>query len=167
MITIVLVLTALTTLASTDRVSVEANQRAPASVNAQRRAHCDRGWVFYEKRCYSFSTSKELYANAVAYCTEKGSSLVEFEGPSDESWVWLQSRVRGFEVLWIGIVYSNINGTTEYVRLSTGNKAEYQNWDGEQKQNGNPAMCPALTNRITWMNYSCMHNKHYVCEKPA
>lgn len=26
---------------------------------------CDRGWVFYEKRCYSFSTSKELYANAV------------------------------------------------------------------------------------------------------
>eukprot|EP00105_Crassostrea_gigas_P035255 XP_019919403.1 PREDICTED: C-type lectin domain family 4 member M-like isoform X8 [Crassostrea gigas] len=157
MITIVLVLTALTTLASTDRVSVEANQRA----------HCDRGWVFYEKRCYSFSTSKELYANAVAYCTEKGSSLVEFEGPSDESWVWLQSRVRGFEVLWIGIVYSNINGTTEYVRLSTGNKAEYQNWDGEQKQNGNPAMCPALTNRITWMNYSCMHNKHYVCEKPA
>uniref|UniRef100_K1QGQ3 Collectin-12 n=1 Tax=Magallana gigas TaxID=29159 RepID=K1QGQ3_MAGGI len=93
-----------------------------------------------------------------AYCTEKGSSLVEFEGPSDESWVWLQSRVRGFEVLWIGIVYSNINGTTEYVRLSTGNKAEYQNWDGEQKQNGNPAMCPALTNRITWMNYSSCDN---------
>lgn len=73
----------------------------------------------------------------------------------------------GFEVLWIGIVYSNINGTTGYVSLSTGKKAEYQNWDGEQKQNGSPAMCPALTNRITWMNYSCMHNKHYVCEKPA
>lgn len=73
----------------------------------------------------------------------------------------------GFEVLWIGIVYSNINGTTGYVRLSTGKRAEYQNWDGEQKQNGSPAMCPALTNRITWMNYSCMHNKHYVCEKPA
>lgn len=73
----------------------------------------------------------------------------------------------GFEVLWIGIVYSNINGTTEYVGLSTGKKAKYQNWDGEQKQNGSPAMCPALTNRITWMNYSCMHKKHYVCEKPA
>lgn len=31
----------------------------------------------------------------------------------------------GFEVLWIGIVYFNINGIIEYVRFLIGNKVEY------------------------------------------
>lgn len=26
---------------------------------------CDMGWVLYEDHCYSFSTRKERYANAV------------------------------------------------------------------------------------------------------
>lgn len=73
----------------------------------------------------------------------------------------------GFEVLWIGIAYFNKNGTTEYLSLSKGTAAQYQNWDREHQQAGSLALCPALTNRISWRNYHCTDSKHYVCEKQA
>eukprot|EP00105_Crassostrea_gigas_P002873 XP_011415552.1 PREDICTED: collectin-12 [Crassostrea gigas] len=148
MFRIVLVLVALTTLASTERV-------------------CDDGWVPYNNQCYLFSSRVDIFPNAMAMCSGKGSNLVEVRTAEEEAWICLQSLIRRFTILWIGL--TDVVNQNKYVYPSSGRKPIYTNWDRGQPEIGKKEDCAALQtfgNR-KWHDYPCNRKMHYICKKPA
>nr|XP_011415550.2 perlucin-like protein [Crassostrea gigas] len=147
MIKIVIVLVALTTFASTERV-------------------CNDGWVPYNNQCYLFSTSADNFANAVAICSGEGSNLVEVRTAEEEAWIWLQSLIRRFKILWIGL--TDVVNQNKYVYPSSGRKPIYTNWEKGQPQIGTNEDCAALqSGSRKWHDYPCNRKMHYICKKPA
>nr|XP_034322106.1 collectin-12 isoform X2 [Crassostrea gigas] len=114
----------------------------------------------------SFSTSADNFANAVAICSGEGSNLVEVRTAEEEAWIWLQSLIRRFNILWIGL--TDVVNQNKYVYPSSGRKPIYTNWEKGQPQIGTNEDCAALqTGSRKWHDYPCHHKMHYICKKPA
>eukprot|EP00105_Crassostrea_gigas_P002886 XP_011415569.1 PREDICTED: perlucin-like protein [Crassostrea gigas] len=126
---------------------------------------CDNGWLPYKNHCYWFSPSPDTFHYAVIICSEKGSKLLEIKDATEEKWVLLQSRIRGYSQVWIGL--TDVVDDDEYVFPSSGFTSRYSNWDKEEPGGGTIENCVGLqTKGRKWHDYLCTNKFSYAC-KPA
>ncbi|XP_052702222.1 perlucin-like protein [Crassostrea angulata] len=129
---------------------------------------CDNGWIPYENHCYWCSPNPDNFHNAVVNCSGKGSILIEIKDAAEEKWVLLQSLIRNYTNLWIGL--TDLVEEGQYVYSSSGLKPSYSNWEKSQPDGGveESEDCAALhTTQRKWHDYPCSDNHSYVCKKPA
>eukprot|EP00105_Crassostrea_gigas_P018444 XP_011436573.1 PREDICTED: perlucin-like protein [Crassostrea gigas] len=127
---------------------------------------CDDGWVPYKNNCYWFSRGTDLvFHNAVNTCSDKGSHLIELKNTSEEKWVLLQSLIRRYGHVWLGL--TDVSREGRYVYSSTGVKPRYLNWHRKEPAGGKGENCAVLvTTQRVWHDYPCTSKMSYVCKKP-
>uniref|UniRef100_A0A8W8I828 C-type lectin domain-containing protein n=1 Tax=Magallana gigas TaxID=29159 RepID=A0A8W8I828_MAGGI len=124
---------------------------------------CDNGWIPYENHCYWCSPNPDNFHNAVVNCSGKGSILIEIKDAAEEKWVLLQSLIRNYTNLWIGL--TDLVDEGQYVYSSSGLKPFYSNWEKSQPDGGveDNEDCAALhTPQRKWHDYPCSDNHSYL-----
>nr|XP_022309372.1 perlucin-like protein isoform X1 [Crassostrea virginica] len=127
---------------------------------------CDSGWMAFNNNCYRFSTTTAPFKGALSNCINIGSNLIEFSGKMEENWLLLQSEIRGYKNIWIGL--TDILFANRYVLASTGVQPPYSNWARGQPQRGNKEHCASVyVPQRKWHDYPCDTRMYYICKKPA
>ncbi|XP_022307324.2 perlucin-like protein isoform X1 [Crassostrea virginica] len=126
---------------------------------------CENGWMAYNNNCYWFSTSGVEFKDAVKNCVNIGSSLIEFSERVEENWVVLQSKIRDYKNIWVGLTDILIANT--FVLASTGNKPSYTNWARGQPQRNKEHCTSVSLSQRKWHDFLCSKRLHYICRKPA
>ncbi|EDV19658.1 uncharacterized protein TRIADDRAFT_61845 [Trichoplax adhaerens] len=129
---------------------------------------CDPGWLQFRDKCISFS-SKMNYENALKYCQNIKSSLMEIDSVEKESFV-ASSVPDSSNVYWLGLIDLVGNDSiNDHVWVQSNRSViatGYQNW-GLSNPGKASQRCVVLRNSppYQWYDRSCDDTYYAICEK--
>ncbi|XP_069686437.1 snaclec coagulation factor X-activating enzyme light chain 1-like [Periplaneta americana] len=129
---------------------------------------CPSDFVRNGNSCYFFSTHMAAWQEAHFACQDKGSDLARLEK------AWEDRNMRSYlnkpELAplerWIGGIYNW--ETKRWVWAATGRRLTYQGFSRRSPKEDPTWHCIIMDPKMMykWGSRSCVHRKHYICERP-
>eukprot|EP00111_Clytia_hemisphaerica_P020369 TCONS_00060002-protein len=129
-----------------------------------RKGLCEKGWYFYEEKCYStLNAEPQSFGEASRVCENTGSSLVEIESVQENHFV--SSIVAENKNIWLGYIDVTIEGDWTWLSKTPNNK--YTNWNIGKPSGSTEENCALMLGDGRWDDVSCSVKNLFVCEKDS
>ncbi|XP_069039097.1 C-type lectin domain family 4 member M-like [Lepisosteus oculatus] len=130
---------------------------------------CPQGFVFYNTRCYFFSSEIKNWNDSRTACRSQGADLVIIESRQEQEFLWNLTRSPSKQSAWIGLTDQNKEGTWLWV---DGTNLTVKYWANQQPDNWQGKEHCALID-ITlstdmekiWNDVPCTGNNYRICER--
>nr|XP_022309694.1 perlucin-like protein [Crassostrea virginica] len=122
---------------------------------------CEKGWILYDKKCYSFSTMEESFKEAMLNCYKLGAEPLEIHDLPEEKWIDLQCRIREYRIgVWLGL--TNLQNKAHFLAVSNAVVPRYTHWVEGSPNLERPFGAYATVYKAMWsylnttrLNYAC------------
>nr|XP_022308500.1 perlucin-like protein [Crassostrea virginica] len=124
---------------------------------------CEKGWILYDKKCYSFSTVEESFNEAMLNCYKLGAEPLEIHDLPEEKWIDLQCRIREYRMgVWLG--FTNLQNKAHFLAISNAVVPRYIHWAAGHPNPERPFGAYTTAHRA-WISYLNTTSLNYACTR--
>ena len=143
----------------------KAQKTSPPKVTPVKICPSTNDWIRIENTCLKVVNQSLTYDEAMKYCQDQESSLVEPKSSLSNSLVQHFARTSaGKSIIWIGINDKNNEGSPEY--SSDHSPLEWSNWENGQPDNwqGNEDCMIMYVSNGKWGDVKCDAKYPFICQ---
>ncbi|XP_025048539.1 C-type lectin domain family 17, member A [Alligator sinensis] len=120
---------------------------------------CPRGWAWFQRTCYYFSTAVKTWPEAKVFCAEHGAHLVIINTEAEQDFV--VETAAGKRGHWLGLSDQDTEAKWLWV---DGTSLTLSFWSSGEPNNAGTENCVTMLPDGRWNDLHCYKTDYWICE---